>query len=259
MIRLLASLLALISCAAPALPQHEPVPGGIALVAVTSKNVSYRKKPVWVSDDIDGLTAVVGIPLSAKPGIHELIVGGEKLSFEVRDREYRVQRLTITNKRQVNPLEQDLKRIRNERAEMDAAFISFDPSRSTDTSFAVPVAGPMSSSFGLRRILNDQPRSPHSGMDIAADEGTPVYAPSSGLVTASGNYFFNGNTILIDHGHSLVTMYCHLSAMDVEVGEWVDKGQLIGKVGSTGRVTGPHLHWSVSLNNARVNPALFLD
>ena len=246
------------SCLAIALPQQDAVPGGVVVIAVDGQNVSYKGTPVWVVQDGAQRKAIVGIPLSAETGTHYLDVDGRKIAFEVMSKEYRVQRLTIENKRKVNPEKRDMDRIWRERKEMDSAFLKFDTSVETDTAFAVPVKGPMSSSFGLRRILNDQPRSPHSGMDIAAPEGEPVYSPSAGVVTAAGDYFFNGNTIMVDHGHGLITMYCHLSAMDVAPGDWVDKGELIGRVGSTGRVTGPHLHWGVSLNNARVNPALFL-
>jgi len=258
MLRSLLTAVLLVAVNALALPGNDPVPGGVALVPVDSTDVTYRGRKVWVHRQEGKLTAIVGIPLSAKTGTHSLNTASGEISFTVSEKEYRVQRLTIENKRKVNPLAQDMDRIRRERAEMDAAFLAFNTGVTTDATFDAPVDGVMSSSFGLRRILNDQPRNPHSGMDIAAAEGEPIHAPAPGVIATTGDYFFNGNTILVDHGHGLITMYCHLSSMDVEPGEWVDRGQLIGRVGQTGRVTGAHLHWGVSLNNARVNPALFL-
>jgi len=256
---LLALLITMGAVAAP-LPRHDPVPGGIAIIPVTAgSRVTYRGQPIMTIENEGEGWALVGIPLSAEPGTHELVVSGETIGFEVLPRDYVTQRLTIANRRQVNPLPEDLERIASDRREMDAAFARFDEALPPQTQFLMPAQGPLSSSFGLRRILNGEPRNPHSGLDIAAPAGAPIIAPAAGKVTATGDYFFNGNTVLIDHGQGLITMYCHLSRIDVSPGDQVTAGDLIGAVGQTGRVTGPHLHWSVSLNNARVNPSLFVQ
>lgn len=241
-----------------ALPQHEPVPGGVAVIAVEpGAELRYKGRQVMALTEAGARYAVVGISLGAATGAHTLTVGGKEVAFEVAPKAYETQRLTIPDRRKVNPEPRDMTRIREERQQMDAAFKRFTPGP-VQTRFILPVAGPVSSPFGKRRILNGQPRSPHSGLDLAAPEGAPIVAPARGQVVATGDYFFNGKTVILDHGQGLVTLYCHLSAIQVAVGDRLEAGEPLGQVGQTGRVTGPHLHWGVSLNNARVNPELFL-
>jgi len=181
-----------------------------------------------------------------------------KIPFTIQDKEYESQYLTITNKRHVNPIQKDLVRIKKEKSEMVAAFKNWKAEPEDVTDFTLPAPGRFSSPFGLRRFFNNEPRNPHSGLDIAAPEGTPALSPAQGTVVATGNYFFNGNTVLLDHGQGLITMYCHLSEIHVKKGQSLKAGDTLGLVGKTGRATGPHLHWSVSLNNTRVDPMLFL-
>ncbi len=248
------------------LPTQASVPGGVALVPTGVEAVSarYRNDRVLLAE-LEGVQyAVVGIPLSASLGEHELrlrLADGAETTrlFEVTDKAYVEQRLTITNERQVNPNNEDMVRINRESAEMNEAFASWNEALVPVFAMKAPVAGIRSSSFGLRRFFNEQPRAPHSGMDIAAPEGTPIIAPAAGIVRSTGNYFFNGNTIILDHGHGLITLYCHMNTIDVTPGQQVSAGEQIGKVGQTGRVTGPHLHFSINLNNVRVDPALFLQ
>ncbi len=252
---------------AQALPRESRVPGGVAYVTVPGGSeapvVEFDGHRAAVVKRDGGWTAIVGIPLAVKAGKQTLKVrspdGPVEVSFEILDKQYRTQHLTIKNERQVNPPPEDLKRIEQEQARSNAALSMFTAEGAPVLQLASPVKGRRSDSYGSRRVFNGQPRNPHSGMDIAAPTGTPIQAPAAGKVVELGNFFFNGNTIYIDHGFGLVTMYCHLDSIAVKLGDHVKTGDLIGKVGATGRVTGPHLHWGVALNRAMIDPALFLE
>ena len=240
----------------------ETVPGGLYLHPLPEGDVhaEYLDVPVLIVSSI----AVVGIPLSAQTGEHELLLRYadgtvETRHFHVSAKQYPEQRLTIDNPRMVNPNPQDLERIRSESAQMREQYIRFSPLQHSLAPFVKPVDGVTSSPFGRRRILNDQPRNPHSGLDIAAPTGTPIKAPTPADVTLTGNFFFNGNTVFLDHGGGLITMYCHMSEIMVREGDKVDRGATIGLVGATGRATGPHLHWSVNLNGHRIDPLQLLE
>jgi len=248
------------------LPHTAAVPGGVVVLNVgpvsgPAPEVRYRKKRVMVVQNNDHWQAVVGISLTAKPGKHRVRIKGQStpLSFQVNARQYPRQYLTIKSKRKVNPNKTDIKRIRGERRRINAALSHWEPQAEIDTGFSLPLKGRFSSPFGLRRFFNKQPRKPHSGIDIAAPKGTSIHAPAAGKVIERGEFFFNGKSVFIDHGQGLVTMYAHMSRIDVEPGQRVTRGDVIGAVGQTGRATGPHLHWGVSLNNAQVDPALFFD
>jgi murein DD-endopeptidase MepM/ murein hydrolase activator NlpD len=248
------------------LPKESRVPGGIAFVPVPGTDMAptviFNTHRVAVIRREDKWVAVVGIPLAEKPGELKLKVstpnGTTEVPFRITDKSYRTQHLTLKNKRQVNPNPDDLKRISGETKRSDAALSKFTIVDTPTLQLISPVEGIRSDSYGSRRVFNGQPRSPHSGMDIAAAKGTPVHAPADGVVVEAGNFFFNGNTLYIDHGDGLVTMYCHLDTVKVKLGDHLKQGELLGTVGATGRVTGPHLHFGVALNRAMVDPALFI-
>ena len=244
-----------------------PVPGGIAVIPLPANadpaTARYRDKKVLITKTDDKLVAVIGLPLASKPGRHYLQVKDKQgktqsLGFQVIDKAYEEQHITIKDKRKVNPQKRDMERITRESKQIKQALRHWSAHEDVIIEFKKPVTGPTSSTFGLRRFFNEQARKPHSGLDIAAPEGTPIQAPAPGTVLDTGDFFFNGNTVLLDHGQSLVTMYCHMSRIDVAPGQTVNTGDKLGEVGMTGRVTGPHLHWGVSLNDARINPLLFL-
>jgi murein DD-endopeptidase MepM/ murein hydrolase activator NlpD len=255
-----------LAAAALALPETAAVPGGVVAIPIDAPAdarpvATLDGARVMVRRDGDRWLAIVGIPLDAEPGPQTLVVGRagrtEKISFDVGPKSYAVQKLTVAPG-QVNLSKENLERVEVERRKIRAALKAFSDREPETLRLAPPVAGPRSSSYGLRRFFNGEARNPHSGMDIAAATGTPVTAPAAGTVADVGDYFFNGNTVILDHGSGLVTMYCHLSRIDVKPGDAVAAGEAIGAVGATGRVTGPHLHFGVTLNGTMVDPALFL-
>jgi murein DD-endopeptidase MepM/ murein hydrolase activator NlpD len=275
---LLLAALAADAVAAPALPRARAVPGGVVVLRVpatppaatpeqsTAPQAWFGDAPVMLLPSgkahAGEWLAVVGLPLSQPPGRAELRVqragqASTTIGFDVRPAHYRTQRLRVPPA-QVDLSAADLARVAAEHERIHAAVAAFSATTPATLRLAAPVSGARSSSFGLRRFFNGAARDPHSGMDIAASLGQPVHAAAAGVVADTGDYFFNGNTVLIDHGAGLVTMYCHLSRIDVQAGQRIAAGDIIGAVGSTGRATGPHLHFGVALNRAFVDPALFL-
>ncbi len=238
-------------------------PGGIARIDLGAAEgaapvVTFNDRRVLVIDNDGHWHAIVGVPLDAAVGQATITVDdGASRSFAVREHAYREQRLTVS-KSYVSLSDEDLARVGRERKIIDAALNNWRDVPLGDVSLAAPVDGRRSSSFGLRRFFNDEPRAPHKGMDIAAPTGTPILAPRAGVVTAGGAYYFDGNTVIIDHGQGFVTMYCHLSEIGVADGQQVAAGARLGAVGATGRVTGPHLHFGTYLNGTAVDPALLL-
>ena len=242
----------------------KPVPGGVAVVALPEQSeaprVTYEGKPLLtIREDGQRWIAIVGLSLDTATGTqHITLADGRQLSFTVGPREYDQQHITLRNQSQVNPAPAQLARIQRELKEQTDAYVQFSPRQPSNLLFDRPVPGRQSSPFGVRRFFNGEERNPHSGLDFAASTGTPIKAPAAGKVILVGDYFFNGKTVFVDHGQGLISMFCHLSAIDVELGQEIPRGGVLGKVGSTGRATGPHLHWNVSLNGSRIDPAIFI-
>ena len=246
-------------------PRQSLVPGGIAIIELDPGDdgaYRFRDKPVLVTRVDDRRMAIVGLPLSLGVGEHYIdkadAGSNGRKGFKVVNKQYSTQHIQIKDKRKVNPYASDMDRILAEKKRKTAARNHYSEGE-VDVDFLLPVEGINTGSFGRRRVFNGQPRRPHSGMDIAAAEGTPIVAPSAGTVIELGDFFFSGNLVYIDHGQGMISLFAHLSEIGVELGERVEKGQVIGKVGATGRVTGPHLHWSLGLNGTWIDPALFIE
>jgi murein DD-endopeptidase MepM/ murein hydrolase activator NlpD len=248
-------------------PRALQVPGGVARLSLgpaAERPVAYSGDvPLLVLGDAAGWTAAVGIALAAEPGEASITVetpGGRRtLPYTIAAKRYSEQRLKV-EPRTVDLSPEDQARYERERAHQALVMATLtEPPHTQSLHMRAPTPGRRSSSFGLRRIFNGQPRNPHSGMDIAAATGTPVVSPLPARVIDTGDYFFNGNTVWLDHGGGLLSLMCHLSAIDVKPGDVLKTGERLGAVGATGRVTGPHLHWGVMLNRTMVDPALFLD
>ena len=207
--------------------------------------------------------AILGVPLGTKQGLHIATVhsadgSSEQLPIHVSRSSYPEEHLTITQTSKVNPPSTDMPRITAETKLVRAKYALFSDHPAQMPFVDNPVDGRVSSVFGLRRFLNDQPRSPHSGLDIAAPTGTPIRMPIAGKVVLTHDLFFNGNTLMVDHGGGFISMMCHMDEISVAEGDLLEVGDVVGTVGATGRVTGPHIHWSVSLAGSRVDPQKFI-
>ena len=270
-----AVLLALPALALPAwgkpanagtLPRIAAVPGGVARVdlgpAAAAPQVTVDGRRALVMRDGANWLALVGIGLQTQPGTTVPVQvadaeGSRELVVRVQPKQYATQHLKVPPKHvQLSP--EDLARHEREREHLQAVLQHWSEAPPSTLRLRTPAPGRRSSSFGLRRVFNGEARNPHGGMDIAAPTGTRVVAAAGGEVIDTGDYFFNGNTVIVDHGQGFLSLYCHLDRIGTAAGARLAAGEALGTVGATGRVTGPHLHFSVYLNTAAVDPALFL-
>lgn len=206
---------------------------------------------------------VIAFGRDEKPGQSLYITDkkGNKSEYKltIAPTKWDIQNIKGIPQKKVTPSEADQKEINRERKDVRGSLEKRINKNYWEKGFIRPVKGRISGQFGGQRIMNGNKMNPHQGMDIAAKEGTPVKASSNGIVRLSGgDYFYSGNVVTLDHGHGLFTIYAHLKSADVKVGDYIKQGQIIGKVGKTGRATGPHLHWGASLNGVRFNPESLL-
>lgn len=243
---------------------NSPVPGGVKKLPLDTRKppvVYYQNRRVAVQKEGDRFIAIIGIPLSEtakKQAVRQTYPHNETYHFAIQDKQYRTQRLTIKNKRKVTPHAEDEKRIAAEEKDFDKTLANWREEDPFTKPYIAPLKGYITSTFGLKRFYNDKPRAPHTALDIYAPEGKPIVATADGQVINIHHRFFTGNTIIIDHGQGVMSLYAHLSKFKVKNGQHVKQGDVIGLVGKTGRVTGPHLHWAMYLNQTTVNPLLFV-
>ena len=223
-----------------------------------------RPLPLWKEGKgAEPLRGLIGVDLEKPPGRYEWKVswaaatpGGVdscSIFVTVRSGKFPTERLTV-EQQFVQPNPEQQKRVEEEQKKMRAIYDAVTPERLWDGKFQLPLKGVATGgNFGRRRILNGEARAPHAGVDFPALSGTPVYASQSGKVVLAEELYYSGNTVVIDHGYGIYTLYAHLSEIGVHAGDAVEAGAEIGKVGATGRVTGPHLHWGLTILHARVN------
>lgn len=222
-----------------------------------------RAIPLWRETEKPGtLHGLIGVDLEKAPGRYAWKVSWKNAAGEakscsafvtVRAGKFTTERLTV-EEQFVQPDPEQQKRAEEDQKKMRAIFETVTPERYWDGKFQVPLKGVTTGgNFGRRRILNGEARSPHAGVDFPALAGTPVFSTQSGKVALAEELYYSGNTIVIDHGYGIYTLYAHLSEMEAKPGQMVRAGEEIGKVGATGRVTGPHLHWGLTVERARVN------
>jgi len=253
------------SCSS-ALPENHSVNGGLTIIPIDIKNkpeayFQDKRIPVLPSVNPRQWLLVVAIPLNSNAPVQYLQLKKPlkgSVPFQVSDKFYTTQALNIKDISKVDPLPADMERINQEKKKLDEIYAQYTDMNPFEKAYNAPIRGPISSLFGLKRLYNNEPRDPHSGLDIAAAEAMPVEAVNQGTVVETGDYFFTGNTVIIDHGMGVFSLYAHLSAIKVSIGDSIKQGQVIGLVGMTGRVTGPHLHWTMVVNQTLVDPLLFV-
>jgi murein DD-endopeptidase MepM/ murein hydrolase activator NlpD len=263
----LLTLPALARASAPKILRSSAVPGGVARIRLGSADQAPRARlgenRLLVMREQDQWTAVVGISLDAQPGstlqpeVEYADGRRESARISIGDKAYPAQHLQLPPERADLPAEQ-MEQYERERQHLRSVLRTFTEIGPATLALLTPAVGRRSSNFGLRRFVNGAPRSPHAGVDIAARLGARVIAAGAGRVVDTGDYLFLGQTIVLDHGQGLLSVYGHLSGIQTAVPQAVAAGATIGKVGATGRATGPHLHFSVYLNAVAVDPALFL-
>ena len=251
------------------------VPGGLAIlplgeIKINKNNVTTNRPKVTFQGRKSAIAvydnhwyAMIGLPLKLKPNkiyYARVSQSGKKNNYliNVKNKKYPEQRITVKNQRMVVPNKLDMKRINSEKKIISKAKYYWDD-QPLDYNFMRPIEGKLISKFGLKRFFNNQPRSPHSGIDVPAPTGTPINSIAKGKVLLTGEFYFNGKTVFISHGQGVVSFYCHMDEIDVQEGDLVTQHSIIGKVGSTGRSTGPHLHMSLYFNGVAVDPEIFLE
>src|SRR5579883_191501 len=243
--------------------------GSVVRLAIPNEPGVKSAKVLWDTHNVpafldeDSWTAILGVDLDTKPGDHQtdVLFTMEDGRVETREavvqvvgKKYPTTELTVDEK-YVEPNKADLARANREARETQAIYAKLTDERLWTQPFRIPIPGRTSgTNFGHRRIFNGEPRAPHAGADLRAGTGTPIHSTNRGRVVLAKNLFFTGNTVIVDHGLGIYSLYAHLSRIDVRVGEIVNNGQQVGLSGATGRVTGPHLHWGMVVQGARVDP-----
>lgn len=230
-------------------------------VSFAKQDLALFTHPVMGSGVYAGLAA---IPLSAAPGTGSLAVAwvengqphSRTVPFRIAAGKYGEERLKV-DPRHVRPSAADLERIRRDQDILKRLYASGSATRLWEDGFGLPVPGDVNGPFGTRRVFNGELRSQHSGVDFRAKTGDPVHVSGTGVVRLAEDLFYSGNAVIVDHGTGVFTSYSHLSRIQVSVGQRVERGQVIGLIGATGRATGPHLHWGVKVNSVSVNPLTF--
>jgi murein DD-endopeptidase MepM/ murein hydrolase activator NlpD len=246
--------------------------GGVIFVKILNK-VNQEPSLKWMNREISLLyisekkvyEGFIAADLTQKPGIYDLNLAYEPSGIEKRveikvvTKDYGVRKITIADDSKVNLNEKDLARATKESSIINRLWSESISAPFWNAPFIMPLDSEVIGTFGRRSIINDQPRSPHTGVDMRGKKGTPVKASNDGLVVLTGDHFFTGNTVVIDHGAGILSMYFHLDKINVKKGDMISRGGVLGTVGSTGRVTGPHLHWGIRVDEQRVDPVSFVE